>query len=369
MIGVMQMKKALIVILSLILLLTGLFLWKGGHHAIALAGIMEEWLDEDDADQSFSLQVQLSDAFNSSLLDLQGDSFWTEFDDRRLFGVSVRGLTAYTDGKNLYMDTGNVYGIPELPDLRGTVRRFTMGLLLYGRVTKENNIYYIDMKTGNINLHVGITADRHLRAAQINAVLSDGTAVTASMETTPSVRHTIGQAVRDAMVHSRMEPPMSLSEPLEILLPAMSELMPLSGELNLSVECGILNVSDTALLRINGEEAELERNGTTITIPLPDGISRAEPAALALLLLRNGTFVRGEGSGEVRLDLPPEVTEQLCCTLIPKLSELSMEFGESQALLTFRDDTLTSVTMTAASEVPFLITTIPLSFRAELLIP
>ena len=56
---VMQMKKALIVILALVLILGGLFFWKGGHHALALADILEEWLDADDADQSLTLHVQI----------------------------------------------------------------------------------------------------------------------------------------------------------------------------------------------------------------------------------------------------------------------------------------------------------------------
>ena len=38
---VMRMKKVLIVILALVLVLGGLFFWKGGHHAIFLSEIME----------------------------------------------------------------------------------------------------------------------------------------------------------------------------------------------------------------------------------------------------------------------------------------------------------------------------------------
>ena len=51
---VMHMKKVLIVVLALTLLLGGLFFWKGGHHAIVLSEMVEEWLDEDTADQSLT---------------------------------------------------------------------------------------------------------------------------------------------------------------------------------------------------------------------------------------------------------------------------------------------------------------------------
>ena len=161
---------------------------------------------------------------------------------------------------------------------------------------------------------------------------------------------------------------MPLSEPLEILLPALRNFLPLRGDLTLGVECGILNLSESVVLRMDEEKAELERKGEMIPLPLPVDLSQADPTALALLLLRNGTFSRDEISAEIRLDLPTEATNTLCAALVPQIQNLGIEFGESQALLTFRDNALRSVTMTADGEVPFLITTIPVSFRADLAI-
>jgi hypothetical protein len=54
--------------------------------------------------------------------------------------------------------------------------------------------------------------------------------------------------------------------------------------------------------------------------------------------------------------------------LVPQLSNLGIRFGESHAALTIEDAALRSVTMTAEGEIPFLITTIPVAFRAELTI-
>ena len=56
---VMHMKKVLIVILALTLLLGGLFFFKGGHHAIAISQILEEYLDTDDAVTSVTVQIQI----------------------------------------------------------------------------------------------------------------------------------------------------------------------------------------------------------------------------------------------------------------------------------------------------------------------
>ena len=83
----MHMKKGLIVFLVLALILGGLFFWKGGHHAIALADTLEEWLDADEASQSVTILVQ-SPGFEADgetgriepkvdQLTLTAESFWT----------------------------------------------------------------------------------------------------------------------------------------------------------------------------------------------------------------------------------------------------------------------------------------------------
>ena len=106
---VMRMKKALIVILALLLLLTGLFFWKGGHHAIVLAEHLEEWLDEDNGDQRLTLMLVKPDITVDDKgqvkpeirqMSLNADTFWTEYADLPLFGLTAQGVTAYTDGKH-----------------------------------------------------------------------------------------------------------------------------------------------------------------------------------------------------------------------------------------------------------------------------
>ena len=67
--------------------------------------------------------------------------------------------------------------------------------------------------------------------------------------------------------------------------------------------------------------------------------------------------------------LPPETTGQLCTALVPEIGNFSMTFGESKAIVSIQDGALSTVTLTAAGEVPFLVTTIPLAFHAELNIP
>lgn len=371
------MKKLLIVFLVLLALAAGLFLWKGGHHAIFLADAVEEWLDADNSAQSLTVQFQKPDFSADATGSLQplvrqwslsADTFRTELHDETILGLTAAGCTAYLKDGIVYMDTGRAYALPDLRGAKQQGRKLLTGLLLHGRVTKSGDTYAISMTRPELELHIDLIAAPQLQRIHVRAVTRDKSAIQVTLTEKVPQPHAIPQTVLDAMVLSKMEPPMSLTDPLEILLPAFENLLPLEGNLSLSVECGILNVSDTAVLRISSEKAELERNDTTVPLSIPDAFSNADPAALALLLLRNGSFTRDGSSAEVQIDLPPETTRQLCTTLVPKLADLSITFGDSQAILTFRDNALSAVKVAAAGEVPFLITTIPISFHSELLI-
>ena len=370
------MKKLLTIFLVLVLLTLGLFFWKGGHHAIFLTNAIEEWLDTDDADQSVTLQIQRPGftAEDGTLmprveqLSLSADTFWTEYHDRPLFGLTAQGVSAYTDGKHLYLDTGKAYALPELTKLRKSARKIAAGLLLHGRVTKTDGKYRIDMDTEELELHAVFDADRTIHAATVTAVLPDETALTVSMQTKEPTPHTIPQPVLDAMVRAKMEPPMPITEPLELLVPALEHLLPLEGDLTLGVACGILNLSESAVLQVDGEKALLERNGTSVALSLPGELSHTDPAALALLLLRNGSFTREGNAARLDLALPADATKELCTALVPQLGDLGIDFAGSHAAITISEGRFTAVSMEAKGEVPFLITTIPISFQAELAI-
>ena len=374
----MRMKKVLIVILALLLILGGLFFWKGGHHAIFLSEIMEEWLDEDTADQSLTLMLMKPDITVDDRgqakpvvrqMTLNADTFWTEYHDRPLFGLTAQGMTAWTDGKNLYMDTGKAYALPELSRFRKDLRELAVGMLLHGRVTKQNNTYSLTMKTEELELYVDISADNRVQAVNLTAVLPDDSCVQLSITAKDPVSHPVPQEVADAMVHAKMEPPMDIREPLELLIPALEGLLPLEGDLTLGVESGILKLEETVKLRLSSETAELERKGVIVTLELPVEPAALEPLGAALLLLRNGDFLISGSDAEIKVTLPAETTGQLCATLVPELGNLGMTFGESKAVISIHNGAFSEITLSAAGEVPFLVTTIPLSFHAELNIP
>lgn len=367
----MHMKKVLIVILALTLLLGGLFFFKGGHHAIALSEMVEEWLDEDTADQSLTLMVSIPGVRvdgkgtarpHIQQYSLNADTFWTEYADQTLFGLTAEGLTAWTDGRNLYMDTGKAYALPQLQQWRKELRKLSVGMLLHGRVTKHGDTYNLTMKSGELELEVDITADTRVQSVIFIMVLPDDTAVHLAITTKAAASHPVPREVSDAMVRSKMEPPMALTEPLGALLPALESMIPMTGDLKLRVDCGILNISDSGTLHITQEQMILRRRDTELSFPMQN----VQPLPAALLLLRHGEFSIDGQDAAVTVLLPPETTTALCTALVPQIKDLGMTFPESRATLTIVGGKVTAADLRVEAEVPFLVTTIPLTFTAEL---
>ena len=361
------MKKALIVLLVLALLLTGFLFHKGVHHVFHLTEALEEWLDADDADQFLSVDIR-TPGTEPRQISLTADTFWTESDNCRLFGLSDGGMTVWTDGTNLYMDTGKSYALPRYNVPKEKKRKMVMGLLLYGRVTKTDDAYHLSMKTDDLELNIDLTVKQMVQNMNIHAVLPDGTAVTASMNPKETSVHFIPREITDAIARARTEPPVPLLEPLEVLLPALEDPLPLHGDLTLGVSCGILDLQETVGFSMNRQTIELERNGSIVCVDLPASFSGADPAVLALLFLRNGSFTLDGSCAQFEIILPADTTAGLCEALVPQAESLSIVFSDSHATVTIVDKKLHAVSLTADGEVPFLITTIPVNFQAELMI-
>lgn len=373
---VMQMKKVILFSLAVILILGGLFFWKGGHHGLMLADVMAQWLDADQADQAVTLQLHYPDArvdpdtgkllSHEKTLSLHVDTFRTEYADRNLCGMTVQGMTVFTDGKNLYMDTGKAYALPQMPELKRTARRLALGMLLHGRITKTGDIYTLSMKTDELELNADITVDQGFHGLTLTALIPEKGTLTATMTTMPATAHPIPREVSDAIVQAKIEAPPSIMDPLEILLPALENLLPLQGDLTLGVECGILDLEETVQFRMDQEAAQIERRGTLVSIDLPDELSGADPALLGLLLLRNGSFLREGELTRFEINLSPEAATALLKSLVPQAAGLGIGMECSTLSLDIQSDRLSSASIRADGSVPFLITTIPVTFTLQL---
>ena len=373
------MRKFLIAILMLMLVLTGIFFWKGGHHALALSDMIANWLETDSAAQSLHL-VYKHQSFavnketgqvkqNSDQWELSADSFWIDHEDDRIFCVSAEGISAYTDGQNLYLESGKSYALPELQDLQKSFDRLKTGLILYGRVRKADNSYQVSMKTKELNLSAIVTLDTTVQHITVSAEFPDGTTVKGTMTQKPNTPILIPKPVTDAIRHSRIQPPISLTEPLETLLPAAEGLLPLSADLKLGISCGILELSETVQLNLSKSRAVLTRDGRSMELSLPGHFSELPPVALAALILQEGEFNRTDSGAVFTLTLPSDDATALLGSLVPQAADLGITLGESTLSLCITAERLTSASLTAEGSVPFLFTTIPVEFSAEMTRP
>lgn len=368
---VMRMKKVMIVLLVLAVLLAGLFLWKGGHHALYAAGVLEQWLDADSADQTLTLQLQRGGFSihaptgqlrpNVDQWTLTADTFWTEYNDEEICGLTADGITVYLHRGILYTDTGRSYALPELPSLD----RLAAGLLLYGRVTRQGNCYTLTMDTEELELTASMTVDEGIRSMTVMVLLPEQT-IHATLVPQPTQPHPIPRSVSDAMVRAKTEPPKSLQEPLQVLLPALEGLLPLSGDLMLDISCGILELTERVELTLDQGKAILSRSGIQVDAALPQDLSRLSPAAAALLVLRNADLTQSSDTAVFSLAIPGETATELMESLIPQASGLGIRLTESSLTMTIAGNRLTGAAISAAGEVPFLFTTIPVTFSANL---
>lgn len=350
------MKKLLLILLVGFLTLTAVFFWRGGHHALAMGNALKEWLDEDDGAMDFSIRI----TGQGEDLTLSGTGFWTEYGDRRVWGINVDGMAAYLDGRVLCMDTGRAYTIP---GLMGTIRELGAGLILRGRFTKSGEIRNVTMETEAISLTASVTGNDTVQSMTIHAKLPDGTAIRATVIPGAAEPHPLPRQVTDALVLAQMEPPMSITKPMAVLIPAMETLLPLDGELELGISCGILKLSEQVTLSVSREKATVKRGGVTLDLGLPRELDSLSPTAAALLLLRHGDF---SAPGTFGLSLPGETATELLEALVPQAAGLGIELTESRLTMEIEGGRLISAAITAEGTVPFLVTTIPVSFSAFL---
>lgn len=373
--GVMRMKKLLIVILVLLLILGGLFFWKGGHHALMLCEILEEWADADQATQSLSIQIQKPDFEADTAaeelkplvrqMSISLESFWTEYADRDVLGFETGGATAYLCEGILYMDTGRCYALPNLEKLRKSVRDLATGLLLHGRATKEADTYHIDMKTDALELHVCVTADTQLRAISLNCITQDKTAITASLVPQKTVPRAIPQEVADAMVQAKMEPPISLSEPLEALKPLASNLEALQADAKFAVDCGILEVEGNGVVTMEDGKLVLTNDLGVVELTSLDKFKNLSPAAAAMMLLRSADYVPGDTGAEFRMEVPTYAVYSFAETLIPQFAQLPIELKDCQMVLRIPVEGPAVIHLQTDGTVPLVLVEIPLTFTAD----
>lgn len=355
-----RMKKLISVLLVLVAVLAMVFAARGFHHAFAAAALVEDWLSADNGDQSVTVTV--------NGMTLEGNTFWTDQSGRRVFGLETGGFPVWLRENVLYFDGGTAYSLPELSVDQDQVRQLVTAFLLYGQITKEDGTCHLALDVEGLSLRASVTGEETLSRITLDAAFSYENApvvLHAACSVRPTEEHPIPGSVTDAMVRADMAPPMSLREPLEALLPALSDLDPLTANVTFAVDCGILTLSEDAVLTWSGGELSLDRSGSSVPLALPEDLS---PAALGLLMLRDGEFVQTGDADVFRITLSGDVTKEICAALVPQISDFSIDYAESTLELTIRQEQIDTLTMTAGGSIPFLVADIPISITITCII-
>lgn len=358
-------KGCLLPVLLLVLVLLAGMLWlnsRGFGPLVSAWQSFSRWAGADAADYRVSIQ--------SGDLTISADGWWTDDPDGRIYALTAEQLPLFIQGQTLALDNGRCYALPALPDWEAAAPELLLALLTSGQITTQNETTRLHLPEQN--LAVTVTADQgQMSSLELEAAVTrDGTSVPLALriQTLPTQSHSLSAQIRQALA---AEDPTPLLEPLEPLLPAiqaLSERETVSGDLNVTVDCGVLTIDETLEMEFasaNGT-VHLRRGGLHVPLELPELEMLLSPAALPLVLLRNGTFTRTGDVCQWRIDVEPALTESLFTALIPELAQWDLDFARMEAQLLVADGSFQTVTISGSGEIPFLVTTIPITVTMAL---
>lgn len=350
-------------ILAAALVAAGGFLYtRGFHHGLKIWRMTDQWFSQPEMDFQIAMEAEE--------LSLSADGFWTGSHETRVYGLDLGGAVVYCQGETLALDNGRAYALPRWEIDAAQVRQLLLGALLAGEITVQDDSYHLSVEKAGISATLIANGDS-LSVLSVQAPLTwDGQTIPLSiqLQTTQIQNHTIPTPVQTALAEPAST---ALLEPLEPLLPAVAHLTEsemLTGTLAFSVECGVLSLDEELDLTYQKSDGilNLQRGAIHIPLNLADFNLDLPPAAIPLLLLRDGTFAVTDTEARYNLHLQPETAQALFCALIPEIGELDLTFLDCAAELLIQDKTLDTIILTGSGDVPFLITTIPISVTVEI---
>lgn len=357
-------KWICLILAVLVLFIAGTGIWmysRGIHHGIRLFAMTRDWLTAPDSDQV--LTVTLADA------ELTADSFWTDGYGARIHCLTFGQMPCYIQDQTLVLDNGKTYGLPAFSPDAEEIRELVLGALLYGQFSCQGDAIHLQLEEPKLTL-TAIAREEKLSelTVQTDAEYEDSAIpIRLRIQLQPEGPHSITQETIEAL--AQPDPP-SLFESLEPLLMAGTDLVKretVNGTLSLALDCGILTLQEQLQFEYVPRQGSLSltRKGVTIPLELPEQRSALSPAALGLVLLRDGSCqIRGTAA-EYSLEPDPETIQSFFSQLIPELSGIDVSFQECGARILIDGSTLQSIHVLCRGEVPFLVTSIPITITMD----
>ena len=139
------------------------------------------------------------------------------------------------------------------------------------------------------------------------------------------------------------------------------------ADMSIRVDCGPLPIQDTGKIRFSEEGLYFAR-GNNWTELTPESVKREELLlGLGWMLIRDGVWEPdGTDSGVFALTIPSEDLKGGLLSLIPELEGLDFTLEDGTFTVIIEDHQVTGMELISNGQMPFLITTIPLSIHLEL---
>lgn len=161
-------------------------------------------------------------------------------------------------------------------------------------------------------------------------------------------------------------PDIRTMKPLIFACNHLAEADSITAEAVIRVNCGPMSVEETGKFRLDSDGLAFGRSDRWITL-LPDSVERENLAlGLGWMLLRDGQWLQEEGGGQLILPLPPEQVKSGILSIIPELEGLDFRLEDGILTVEIRNGAFDRILVTCAGELPFLITTIPLSIQVKI---
>lgn len=360
-----KMGKWILGIIAAVLVILGAAgIWgctRGLHHGLKIWNVTRQWLSAESSDQQLTI--------TSEDLTLSAESFWMSSDGDRVYGLQMGGTQIFLRDWTLFLDNGRAYSLEEWTFTDEDLRQLMMAALLKGEFTAQGDSYNLRLEDANLNLTVVASGGALTELSVTTSAELEGQSIPLQIRIQPAQTqtHAIPEPVRQAMADPQ---PVPIMDPLEPLLPAVAELMTreaITGELTLKVECSILTWDETLSVELSKTDGRLylSRGGFTVPVDIPSVEVSLSPAVLPLLLLRNGEFSKTADAAQYTVNLEPETARELCCALIPEVGQFDFQFSQCSAELLVREGKLESVSLCGGGEVPFLVTTIPITVTMD----
>ncbi len=306
---------------------------------------------------------------------IEGLVFWCTLSGQRYGGLRIGDAALYYHNGVVYAENGRGYDLTNLRN-RLALPPEAAELLLLAGFRRQGDGYLLTLEDWRREL-----LEEKLPDALSPALLDDlaleldapqGQLSALTLHLNGYVLHLALADGQEASIPPQVVMAMTgPQQPLEVLLPLWNAGQALAragsgcAALDLTVDCGLFPLQDTAALEWDSAGLVLTRGSQRQAVESPDPTELL--LGLAWALATEGTLdVPSSDSGTYGLKIPAEVLNQMLTQILPELDGIPLSLKEGLLSVRVAHNALESVTLTCSGEIHFLVAAIPLELELAL---